>query len=91
MTAPVLNRQSLFDLALQHCGSVEAAIDIALLNGLSLSDSLEVGSELLLPPVLNKPVADYYRNRNITPATALTTDTLVGIGYWTIGIDFIVS
>ena len=45
----VKNNQSLIDVAIEHLGSAELAIDIALLNGISLTDALEPGTSLLLP------------------------------------------
>lgn len=38
MITTVTSRQSLFDIALQHCGNMEAAFDIAQANGISLTD-----------------------------------------------------
>lgn len=36
----VSERQSLFDVSLQYCGSLEAVMELALLNALSLTDEL---------------------------------------------------
>jgi hypothetical protein len=91
----VLESQSIFDAALQECGGVESAFALALENGVSLTDDLAAGQELATVTAANKPIAEYYKNRNILPATGLTAEdkqaTLGGIGYMGINIDFIVS
>lgn len=68
-TATALNGQTLFDIALQHCGAAEAAYDIARLNGLSLTAVLTPGQELQLPPVVSAQVVGRYRQDGIKPAT----------------------
>jgi len=64
----VLQGQSLFDIATIHLGSSLGAYDLAALNGLSVTDKLTPGQELLLPPVINKSIVDYYANNGIQPA-----------------------
>jgi hypothetical protein len=64
--------QSLFDIAIQHCGSAEAAFDLAVLNGVSLTDDISAGIELELPPVVNKNTVNYYANKSISPCTGIT-------------------
>lgn len=97
MKATVLQGQSLFDIALQHCGAADAAYDIALLNGLSITDALEVGAQLELPPAMSVAVMRHYASAGIKPATALTKaqeqDTIGGEGveFWAIEINFVVS
>lgn len=85
----VASRQSILDIAIQHCGSVEAAFQIALLNNLALTDELVPGQQIEIPAVVNSSVVQYYEVNNIQPATALTEDeTPGGIGYWIIELDF---
>jgi len=94
MEAIVLEGQSLFDIAIQECGSVEAVTAIAVLNDISVTDDLQVGQLLQIPMPVNKQVAKYYKSHNLKPATAGNLDFTnkdEGIGYWRIGIDFIVS
>ncbi|HBL74253.1 MAG: hypothetical protein A2W90_18035 [Bacteroidetes bacterium GWF2_42_66] len=86
--------QSLFDIALQSCGSVEAVFGIAELNGLAITDALAPGQELLVPEPANKPVADYYKMKGLRPATGIETlDELrdEGIDYWAVEVDFVVN
>ena len=95
MEIKVLNGQSLFDIAIQAAGTVEAVFDIALANGISITDDLEPGTVLVVPAVLNRQVAEYYRVNNIRPATALSAQdmefALDGIGAWRVEYDFEVS
>lgn len=102
MKITILHHQSLLDLAIQHTGSVENAFDLALANGLSLTDDLEAGSGLIansewLKANSNKDILNYYTAKNIQPATAISqwqtanSEKPQGISYWAIGIDFIVQ
>ena len=90
----VLEGQSMFDIALQACGSVEAVFGIAQLNGLAITDALAPGQELLVPGPVNKLIAGYYRMTRLRPATGIETlDELrdEGIDYWGVGVDFVVQ
>lgn len=92
------SRQSIFDVALQHCGNLESAFSIAELNGLSLTDDLEVGASMAMPEADNKQVVQYYAVNTMEPATAITQDEInailatgEGIEFWGIEYDFIVQ
>lgn len=84
------DRQTLFDVALTCFGRAEAAVDIAILNDLTLSDTLTPGVTLNLPdsvPRTDQAVVDAYALNSINPATALDAETEQqldpeGIGYW---------
>ena len=95
MEIKVLNGQSLFDIAIQSAGSIEAVFDIALANGISITDDLEPGTVLVVPAVLNRQVAEYYRVNGIQPATGITVSDAPalqeGVEFWGIEYDFIVS
>ncbi|MDD3079086.1 MAG: hypothetical protein PHH37_08280 [Paludibacter sp.] len=90
----VKDGQSIIDIAIQELGSAEGAYDIAVLNDISITDTLNVGTELTMPDVVNKSIAAYYKYKRINPATSLCeSDTVLlpgGIGYWCVGVDFIV-
>lgn len=75
MNAVVLNRQSLLDIALQHTGKVENAFDIAVANGISITDDLIVGGVLSISDDMtkNNDILSYYTAKNIQPATAIQT------------------
>ena len=62
------DRQTLFDIAVQHCGDAQAAFDIADMNDISLTDSETMVLEI--PAVYNRRVVDYYHTNDIKPATA---------------------
>lgn len=66
----VSTNQSLFDIAIQKCGSIEAVFGIAILNGLSVTDSLGAGLVVMIPDELDKPVVDYYKTRGLNPGTS---------------------
>ena len=80
MRTTTRNNQTLPDIALQECGNIEAAFDIARLNGLSLTDELKTGQTL----------------DGVKPATAPSAGEVEaapygGIGYMGIEIDFVVK
>ena len=79
MEVPVLNNQSLFDIALQVYGSAEAAFTLALENGLTVTDDLTSGEELQFSQanMSNRRVVDFYRINIIKPATGLTNESPV--------------
>jgi hypothetical protein len=91
MNIRVLDRQSLFDVALQHFGDVEVAFGLALENDLSLTDDV---SRLILKSTLsatNASVVAHYRINNIVPATLTSIYGDGGIDFWEIEYDFKVS
>lgn len=89
METIVLEGQSLLDIAIQTGGSVECIFDLAVRNNISITDSLQAGQVLDSPTIVNKQIADYYRQRNIHPATApRVMEEKIGIGNWVIGVNF---
>lgn len=66
-----LEGQSVLDVAVQTAGSVEAAIEMATENDLSITDDL-LPVELRTADVQNKAIAAYYDSNSIKPATAVT-------------------
>lgn len=94
----VASKQSVLDLALQYCGGLEAAFELARLNDISITDDLSVGQQLAMPAILSKDVTNYYSVNDICPATAITIDAIneivgdgEGVEFWAIEYDFIVS
>jgi len=96
-TAIIEPGQSLLDIAVQHCGSVEAVLTIALANGLSVTEAVAVGAVVSTIEAANRAVANLFAVNGIKPATAITqTEALntiadEGIEFWTIEEDFIIS
>lgn len=68
----VLQGQSLLDIAIQELGTAEAAFDLAVLNGMSLTYELEAGDNVKIPAVCDATVVNYYKLNGIHPATALS-------------------
>ena len=73
-TITILHNQSLFDIAIQHTGSAENCFEIAVANGMAVSDRLRAGSILIIPGTLKNDtdILNYYTSKKIMPATALT-------------------
>lgn len=89
----VAEYQTLFDVAIQECGSIEAAYSFALLNNLSITDTMLAGVKLKGVDVIDRKIKTYYKSKGIYPATAIV-DTQIeneGIDYWAIEINFIVN
>jgi len=91
--------QSLFDISIQECGSIEAVFDLADLNGLEITATLEPGQLLKIPAVKNMPVVDFYKTRGLMPATGIFAGdgggggkfTDDGIDYMAVEVDNIVT
>ena len=66
MQVTVKNNQSIVDIAIEYLGSANYAVDICSLNGISLTDYLEPGMNLILPEVK--------KTGNNTPAPAVQSD-----------------
>lgn len=67
----VAEHQSLFDIAIQYSGSALAAFDIAVANGISVTDDLTPGQKLKIPVSIykNDEVANYFGSRSQGIAT----------------------
>lgn len=62
--------QTVFDIALWETGGIEGAINIALLNGLSLSEPVNPGALESTGETVNESVKAWFNNNDINPATA---------------------
>lgn len=90
----VLYRQTITDLSLQELGDPGRAVEVAALNGLSITDELEAGQILLMPDydVQNRDVVQLFSNPALAPASI--DDSAMrdeGIDFWVIENDFIVQ
>lgn len=74
MKITVKHSQSVFDVSIQEYGTVEAALEIAFANDVSLTEELIAGDELELPEFenTNPEIMAYYNKHQIKPATALS-------------------
>lgn len=90
----ITDKQSLLDIAILTTGKAEQAMQIAIKNGLPLSEDVQPGTILQTPETIqNKQTVQYFNVNTIAPATALNEETIVngGINYMGIEIDFIIS
>ena len=83
-TVTVLNNQSLWDISIQEYGTVEAVFELAMANGMGVTDRLTAGQELVLPevdgigahgsvPVQKPEVVEFYRKNKLHPVTVEST------------------
>lgn len=94
MSKIVKQGQSFLDKCLQQTGSIENALESALLNDKSITSELAVGEKIESVGITNKRVVDHYTH-NDEPATNATIEVLeelddLGIGSMAIGSTFIV-
>ncbi len=90
MSIIVKQGQTLFDIALQYCGSADAAFEIARINNRNITDDPAPGDVLKLPHVRDKRVVKYFADYKLIPASAII-EKKEGIGYWIIQSDFITT
>ena len=85
--------QWLGDIAVREAGSIEALVEMAIKNDISITDKMTVGSFWQKPSSANKRVMNYYNINNIYPATATEPDgkNFGGIGYMAVDITFLIS
>jgi hypothetical protein len=94
-----LHNQTLSDISVRHCGTIEALVAIAILNNISPTAELIPGQLIQIPlkDYGNQEVINYFVVNKVEPATALTEEHNVliegnsGIGYWIIENNFIVQ
>jgi hypothetical protein len=93
-TAKIEVNQAQIDVAIQYTGDAASLFDIALMNGLSITDDVPPGTVLLLPPVSDSKVLQYYTDGNYKTITILPVDELIsgeGVEFWNIQYDFVVN
>lgn len=71
MKVTVKDNQTIYDIALQYAGSIEAVIDILEANG-KKDTTLLIGEELVIPNVITQKVAQFYESSNVNVATSST-------------------
>ena len=77
MQITVKNNQSIFDIALLKTGSIEEAINMSILFGISITDIIEAGTVLDFTPIItSKKILNYFENNKLTPATALAIEAI---------------
>jgi hypothetical protein len=83
--------QTLADIALRYCGSLESLFALATLNELPVTAALHAGHELQLPLATDRRAVRILEEGGAQPAANLDDAGREGIGYWTIGENFTVS
>lgn len=73
-TIQVKNGQSLFDIAVQYCGSVSAVSSIVKFNNLSFTEDLVEGQKLFVPDITNIKVVNDFLNEAFSPANAVNVE-----------------
>ncbi|AXG70426.1 hypothetical protein KORDIASMS9_02666 [Kordia sp. SMS9] len=81
-TVTVIDRQNVFDIALQVYGDARAARDIAKANQINETDDLTPGQKISLPEsqYTNTDVLQFYNLKTVIPVT--DTHIQIGVGYW---------
>ena len=90
--------QSFLDKVTQLTGNYENALEMAFLNGVSITassqdESLAIGTSIQVSSITNKRVVAFFNPKN-EPATAVAVDnnmTPIGIGTMIIGDNFSVG
>ena len=78
----VLDNQWLGDVVLQASGSLEGIVDMAVKNNISITGKLEPGTLLREPDTIrNRGVVQYYKDKNIRPATWITRPPVATITF----------
>lgn len=88
ITKQIRVRQTVPDFACQCAGQLDALFEIAELNGISITEDVEPGTELLLNEA-DQRVITFFKNNT----EDIVTDAHIpgGIDYMAVGVDFIVS
>jgi hypothetical protein len=96
---PVMSKiyqgQSFLDKVIECTGSVDNAFEMAVLNGVSITDDVMVGQELNPSTITNGLIFGLFGELN-RPATMITKEQIaeienIGIGKMIIGTNFIVT
>lgn len=96
-TITVSEGQSLLDIAVEHCGDVEKAYDIAEMNSIELTEELQPGTSLKVPNVEvdRKATTEMFTAKGLKPATKDNGGLIElppldeeGIDFWAIEDDF---
>lgn len=89
----VKDNQTVFDMAIENSGSVDAAYDIAVKNNISISGTPPVNKTLQKSEITDRKVAEYMDKNKVTPASGSVSEITRtrGIGNMAIGENFRVS
>lgn len=82
--------QSIWDVGVEQQGNVDGVFDIADANDVSVSDALAAGDALDLIVDTNNLIVRRLSEKNIHPGTVGDAYS-GGVGFWSVGVDFVVS
>lgn len=91
MNIKVLANQTLVDISLQGCGTIDNWFDVAILNGMGITDDLTPGNTVATPDALQTlaSVVRLFGNVDLAPASGYDDAAVLGgIGYMQIGSSF---
>lgn len=91
-----LDRQNVLDVALQYCGDIDVAFDLAAQNDMAITDEIPAGTTYKEPEIINNGIVTRYAALRIMPATDLSAvdgEQLEygGIGLMGIDINFMIQ
>lgn len=73
MKIVVLNNQTLLDIAIQEYGTIEAVFELAMANGLGITDELTTGTKLkIIKAKEETEILGYYKQNTISLSTGIT-------------------
>ena len=73
----VLHNQSLLDIAIQETGTLESLFDLALANGISITEDNLSNQDLKTESnFIDADILGYYSSKKILPATSLASKYL---------------
>jgi hypothetical protein len=95
MPATAIKRhQTIVDFAVQHVGSIDGWLQVALSNVLSLTDDVQAGTQLEIGEIINNKVATFFiqsGNEIASKRNGQTAEIKEGIGFWIVSLNFKVS
>lgn len=89
----VLQGQSFINKVLELTGSIENAMDMAVLNNVSITDNVTIGKEFITTPTTDQTVVNYFLEKKPANGIAISEAImpLSGIGFMNIESTFKVS
>lgn len=88
LDTPIIN-QNLFDMMLQHVGSIDSIHDVCMVNNISLTE-LDPGMMIEMGSVVNQSVIDYYTEVDHIPANAYQGAVENGVEFEEIEYELII-
>lgn len=79
--------QSLFDISIEHSGSIDSLMDIATANNMSITSHIATNSNININIVSNKKVIAFFASKTHKPASD-TIDSNEGVDYWALENNF---